>query len=880
MSLASASTNASQFATTTSAREKQVDAKACSHCGLPCESGAHRLEEKYFCCAGCRTVFELLTGNGLTDFYELGKSAGMEFKRPPGDGDYAYLDDPQVAERLVQFSSDRLTRITFRLPAIHCIACVWLLENLPRLNSAIGQTQVNFARKEVALAFDPSRIKLSEVAVLLTSLGYAPELNLSDLDGAVVSPVSRRLWLQLGLAGFAFGNIMLFSLPGYFGLDSFSAASFSRMFGWYGLLLAVPVLLFSASDYWRSAWAGLRQGRLTVDVPISIGLVALFGRSLFDVYRGAGVGFLDSLTGLTFFLLIGRVFQQKTYERLSFERDFRSFFPLAVTRKRRTENRVVAVPTEEKIGLAQLEVGDRLVIRNGELIPADSRLLTGPALIDYSFVTGESEPVSRVEGEHLYAGGRQIGGAIEVVTAKPVNQSYLTALWNQEAFSKEKAEGFESLTNRFSHGFTLAVILIAIAAGSAWWIGGYPVRALNAFASVLIVACPCALALAAPFSLGTALRMLGRRRIFLKGPFVVENLARIDTVVFDKTGTLTVAGREAVKFSGKPLDTTEACELFSITRHSTHPHAVRICEMLSADFFPEEVRSFLETPGKGIEARVNGREYWVGSARWLADRGVKVAQASCLSAKNAEVIQSTESDETVCSQDNLDRSSQLVVPNDRREACPTLGSEVHVAIDGKYRGKFVLVGAVRPLADRMMRELTESRQIALLSGDNDRESDRFSRMLGSAATLLFNQSPLNKLEYIHGLERNGRKVLMVGDGLNDAGALKQSDVGLAVVEDIGAFSPASDGIIAADRVSSIARILRYSRQSVNIVKAGLALSAIYNLVGLSLAIHGTLAPVFCAVFMPLSSISVVAFSTGLAAWFARRTLPRDQEVAS
>lgn len=840
MSLASASTNASQFATKSTVSTAESAAKACEHCGLPCENGSFAIGAKIFCCRGCQTVFELLTGNGLIDYYQLGKSAGMAFRRPEGNDDFSYLDHPEVSERLVQFSSDRLTRITFRLPAIHCIACVWLLENLPRLNPAIGQTQVNFGRKELAIAFDPSRLKLSEVAALLASLGYAPDLNFADLDGRSPSPVGRRLWLRVGLAGFAFGNIMLFSLPGYFGLDRFSDAAFSPMFGWYALLLAVPVLLFSAADYWRSAWTGARQGRLTVEVPIALGLAALFERSLLDIYRGAGVGFLDTLTGLTFFLLIGRVFQQKTYERLSFERDFRSFFPLAVTRKRGTVAEPLNGQTEEKIGLAQLAVGDHLIIRNGELIPADSRLLSGPALIDYSFVTGESEPVSREGGSHLYAGGRQMGGAIEIVTVKRVNQGYLTALWNQAAFSKGKEAGFDSLTNRFSQGFTLGILTIAVIAGAAWWIAGNPARALNSFASVLIVACPCALALAAPFALGTALRMLGRRRIFLKAPSVIENLARVDTVVFDKTGTLTVAGREAVKFVGSPLDPAEACELFSLTRHSTHPYAVRICESLARDRFPEEVRGFLETSGKGIEARIHGKEIWLGSGDWLAGRGVKLGKASC----------------------------------------STLGSEVHVAVNGSYRGRFVLVGAVRPQAERMLRELSQCCRLVLLSGDNARENEQFAELLGPDATLRFNQSPLDKLEFIHGLERNGRQVLMVGDGLNDAGALKQSTVGLAVVEDIGAFSPASDGIIAADRVAALAGILRFSRQSVNIVKAGLCLSAVYNLAGVTLAVRGTLSPIFCAIFMPLSSITVVMVSTGLAAWFARRTLSRDPEVAS
>jgi Cu+-exporting ATPase len=425
-----------------------------------------------------------------------------------------------------------------------------------------------------------------------------------------------------------------------------------------------------------------------------------------------------------------------------------------------------------------------------------------------------------------------MGGSIEIEMLKPVNQSYLTSLWNQEAFRKDRRARFENLTDRFSQPFTLSVVAIALSAAVIWWWRGESVRALTAFASVLIVACPCALALAAPFALGTALRLLGHRRIFLKGPSVLEQLARVDAVVFDKTGTLTTTGNQSVRFDGVPLNAAEARALFSITRHSTHPFAVRISEAMAEGLFPEEVRSFLETSGKGIEGRVNGREIWLGSAAWLRSRGANVPDSSAVE-----------------------------------------GGNVQVAIDGKFRGTFRVAGEVRPATGAMLKGLTGIRAIALLSGDNARERDRFAALLGSSATLRFQQGPIDKLDFVHNLQREGRAVLMVGDGLNDAGALKQSDVGLAVVEDVGAFSPASDGIIAASEVPKLDGLLRYARASVKVVRAGLLLSIAYNVVGLSLAVQGILSPVFCAVLMPLSSITVVALTTGLATWSARTYLP-------
>ncbi|MBI5802262.1 MAG: heavy metal translocating P-type ATPase metal-binding domain-containing protein [Verrucomicrobia bacterium] len=828
----------------TNASIRKATAK-CSHCGSSCGTKPLVREEESFCCAGCLAVFELLTENGLTDFYRLSDNAGVRVPQQTLANRFAFLDEPVVRGRFVDFSDASLTRVTFLLPAIHCIACVWLLENLFRLKSGIGQSQVNFARKEAAIAFDPARVKLSEVAALLASLGYEPELKFSDLDTPPANPAARRLWLQLGVAGFAFGNAMFFAITGYFGLDAFTGPQFKSLIGWLNLLLAVPVVTFSAADYYKSAWSSLRQRLLNIDVPIAAGIVAIFAQSIWEVAGARGEGYFDSLCGLIFFLLCGKLFQQKTYDRLAFDRDYKSFFPLSVTRK--------SEQSEARVSLSQLSTGDHLILRNGELIPADAKLLSGPALIDYSFVTGESEPVSKLPGDYLYAGGRQMGGAIELETVKPVSQSYLTSLWNQDAFRKDKAETLNALTNAYSQRFTKVVLAIAFGAAVFWGIFN-PAKSFNAFIAVLIVACPCALALAAPFALGSAQRVLGRRNVFLKNPFVLESLARVDAIVFDKTGTLTAAGSASVLWRGAPLDEAEERWLYSMTRHSTHPLAVRVGEAITGQHFPEPVRSFLETVGCGMEGCVAGHEIWAGSAAWLESRGA----TPWLQSHPQNVASSVSAAHTAAPQSSV----------------------VHIAIDGRYRGCFELASALRTDSDRLITILSKTYELALLSGDNERERERFRNLFGPGAHLQFNQSPLDKLGFIKRLQREGRTVMMVGDGLNDAGALRQADVGVAVVESVSAFSPASDIIASAAMVPRLPEVLRYAKQSVATVRAAILISTVYNVVGVSIAASGNLSPVVCAILMPLSSVSVVAFACGMTAWLGRKLKVEELRVES
>jgi P-type Cu+ transporter len=847
----------------------RAEPAACFHCGEPCCDPGLTKEDKAFCCRGCLFVHDLLAESGLGQFYDLNRHPGVRIRRQAKREQRAYLDDPALQQRLLDFTDGKVSRVTFQIPAIHCVACVWLLENLFRLHPGVGRSLVNFPRREAVITFAPEKIRLSELVGLLASIGYEPVLTLGELEQRQGDPARKREWLQVGIAGFAFGNIMLLSLPLYLGLDSLSGPLFRIIFGYLSLALAAPVVFYSASDYWRSARLSLRQRMPTLDVPIALGLAALYAQSVYEIVLGKGPGYLDSLAGLVFFLLCGRVFQHKTHDRMAFDRDFKCFFPLSATRK--------TAIGEESIPISNLQVGDRLLLRNGELIPADARLVSGPACIDYSFVTGEAEPVSKAAGDYLYAGGRQMGGVIEVETAKAVSQSHLTSLWNHEAFQKERDSSLNTLTNRYSRRFTLIVIAVAVGAGVFWLVFGDAGRAVKAFISVLIVACPCALALAAPFTLGTAQRVLARIQVFLKNALVIERMAEVEAIVFDKTGTLTAGAAEGVEFhaksegrrpkaegsrsrltgqslltsaaTGSGLSPAEEGWVCALARHSTHPQAVRIGQALAEAATAGAVERYVETPGCGIEGRVEGHRVRLGSRVWLDQCGISMGELAGAVANPAG--------------DGTSSTNPPAVPQAQ-------GSVVCLAIDGELRGAFVLANSVRPETDELLRSLGGRYSLALLSGDNEKEQERFRRLFGKDAALHFNQSPLDKLGFISRLQESGKTVMMVGDGLNDAGAFKQSDVGVAVVEKVGAFSPASDVILVASQVPRFSRILDLSRRATQIVRLSFGISFLYNAFGISIAAAGILSPVICAILMPLSSVSVVLFACGATHLAARR----------
>ena len=566
--------------------------ESCFHCGEDCLEETVLYDEKSFCCSGCRTVYEILNSNDLSYYYDLEKTPGISPKI--NEGKYDYLENTEIIEKLLEFDHGKTQIVSFTIPSIHCSSCIWILENLNKLNKGIKSSQVDFPRKKIRLSFSAEELNLKNLVLMLARIGYEPNISLDNYEKKV-SNIDRSLIYKLGVAGFAFGNIMFLSFPEYFEINEFWLEKFKHLFRWLMFAFSLPVVFYSGKDYFISAYKGLRAGLLNIDVPIALGITVLFLRSTAEIVLDLGTGFFDSLSGLVFFLLLGKFFQQKTYSFLSFERDYKSYFPIAVTRLYSENGKT----KEEQVQVYKIQKGDRIIIRNEELIPMDAILIKGKAKIDYSFVTGEAEPVAKISGDKVYAGGRQQGGIIELEALKPVQQSYLTELWSDEVFSKDKNSAFQNLTNQISKRFTYAILTIAILS-AVFWMFYDPSKAWNVFTAVLIIACPCAIALAAPFTLGNVLRVFGKNKLYLKDANVIEQIAQIDTVVFDKTGTITENDRSRIEYEGIELSEEEQQLLGGSLRASNHPLSRSLYEILNKNNIstPEH---FIEHTGKGLE---------------------------------------------------------------------------------------------------------------------------------------------------------------------------------------------------------------------------------------------------------------------------------------
>ena len=780
----------------------------CIHCGNSCGKSPVIFEGNPFCCSGCSTVYQILNASRLKQYYQIEQMPGIriEDEKRPMSETYAFLDLDKFKSQILTFSEGGISKVSFFIPTIHCASCIWLLENLHELNAGIIQSFVNFPKKEINITFKDSEITLRQLVELLVSIHYIPEINQHSIEKPTGDKAEKRLFIKIGVAAFSFMNAMIYHFPQYLPGHQFLDADMKHLFGWLSVVLAIPVLVFSASDYFLTAWKSLKKKMISIDLPIALGLITLFTQSLVEILSGRGIGYIDSLTGLVFFMLIGRWYQGKTYQALSFERDYKTYFPLAVTR--------ISDEGTTTIALEDLKAGDRILVRNQEIIPADSILKSETANIDYSFVTGESMPVMKSAGDFVFAGGRQIGSAIELCIEKEVQQSYLTQLWNQAENPFTANDKLNTIVNRVSQYFTIVVVLIAITSGIFWYFNN-PAIALFAFTSVLIIACPCALALTVPFTFGSTMRQFGRRGFYLKNTAVIEHLQRVDTVVFDKTGTITNAQMSGIRFVGNDLSATQKQMIKSLAFHSSHPLSKTLFNALEGDELLE-VTDYQEIPSMGISGKISGIKVNIGSKYFVTG---------------------TKADEE------------------------NLKTEVWIFIGDWVAGYFQLENEYREGLHKLIQKLGKNYELHLLTGDNEAERLNLVHYFGDEKRLHFNQSPTDKLEYVRNLQRAGRKVLMIGDGLNDAGALNESNVGIVIADNVFNFSPACDAILDSKRFANLDKYIGFTRQSMKIVYAGFGISFLYNLVGLSFAVQGNLSPIVAAILMPISSVSVVVFAS-------------------
>ena len=783
---------------------------SCYHCGDQVEETAYVLDDHDFCCLGCQTVYQILNENNLASYYKYNTHPGKSQKNRKED--LSYLDEPNIVAKLVDYQDEEMAIITFYVPAIHCSSCIWLLENLYKLNPGVKTSQVDFMKKQASITFHKKEISLRELVGLLHNIGYDPKITLQDVVKEGKKFNQNKLIAKIVVAGFCFGNSMMISFPEYFGMAAFEK-QYANFFGYMNLAFGLPVLLYSASDYFKSAWISLKQKRLNLDVPLALGIFVLFFRSAYEIISQTGAGFMDTLCSLVFFILIGKWVQQRTYYHISFERDYRSYFPVAVT--------VIKEQTEKPTQIGDLKVGDRILVRNNEIIPADAILLNGHASVDFSFVTGESKPVEKVLGEVVYAGGRQMGEAIELEVVKAVSQSYLTKLWNNDSF-KQYEKKFDTFIGYISKYFTIGLLAVAFISCAYWLLGGNADKAWAAFTAVLIIACPCALALSSPFTLSAALSIFDKNKLYIKNTAAIEQMAAIDTMVFDKTGTISSPNASSMYFEGS-LSSLDKNLIYSLCRNSNHPLSREIIKWLGeGQLLP--ISDYEELAGRGQSAKYQDYSIRLGSASYVGSQKVDLE-----------------------------------------------GSVVYVRINDAIKGFFTLEQSWRPgLADVINQFKGARYGLHLISGDNERRADALKMIFPQGSKLLFNQTPAEKLERIHDWQNHDHKVCMLGDGLNDAGALRKADIGIAVSDDINNFSPGCDAILDGESFEKLPKFFAFSKDAVKVIKMSFIISLMYNSIGLSFAVQGTMSPLFAAILMPISTVTIISFTSLMTRWYAKR----------
>lgn len=796
-----------------------MDKNKCYHCGNEVTTfNRIDFDDKEFCCNGCKTVYEIFSENDLSCYYDMEATPGATPEE--ANGKYDFLEKTEIINKLLEFNEGSTNIVSLYIPHIHCSSCIWILENLHRLNDGVIRVLVNFPEKKATITFNSENVSLKELVLLLTKIGYEPYISLKNYEDKPQA-VDRSLIYKIGIAFFSFGNVMMLSFPEYFNIDDIWMREYKDFFRWLILLISLPVFFYSASPYHLAAWKGIKTKNYTIDIPMSLGIIVMFIRSTIDILFDLGPGFFDSMTMLVFFMLLGKLFQQRTYNFLSFERDYKSYFPIAITK-------IGEDGVEEPIQVYEVVKGDRLLIRNQELVPVDSILISESAFIDYSFVTGEAVPVEKKSGDKVFAGGKQVGDVIEIEAVNTVSQSYLTQLWSNDVFQKKVDIKYKTITDTISHYFTPVLLLISITAFIGWAFVDIN-AAFNVFTAILIVACPCALALTAPFTLGNAIRIYGRNKFYLKNVTVVEQMAKVNTIVFDKTGTITTNASSTIQYVGEELSREEQGDIRNIIRASNHPLSRKLYNFLSTKVVVKP-EIFEEIPGKGLLGTINKNSYLIGSP-------------SLLGIQSEQVLNET---------------------------------SVHIQINGEYKGKFVFANHYREGVSKLFDNLTKlGYKLAILSGDNDGEREVLEKLLPSSTSLVFNQKPEEKLEYVKKLQKNGGNVMMVGDGLNDAGALAQSNVGVSVSENVNVFTPASDAILDARMFESLKSFLNYSKKSVKIIKLSYILALSYNVIGITVSIMNKMSPLVAAILMPISTVSIISFVTIMSNYFAKRIIKKD-----
>lgn len=790
---------------------------SCSHCGLPVP--AARMEagsSLQFCCDGCRSVHAVLNSKGLDQYYAL---RGQRERAPArvSQRRYAEFDDAAFIEQHVHAAGPGLCASELFLEGIHCSACVWLIERLPRVVSGVVEARLDVGRSELRVVWESERVRFSEIARGLASLGYAPHVSSSARSEAERRNSDRALLLRIGVAGAAAGNVMLMALALYSGLFSQMDAQFSELFRWASFAIATPTVAWTGNVFFRGAWAALRTRTPHMDLPISVGIVAGYLGGAVNTLRGSGEIYFDSLCTLIFLLLVGRWLQRKHHRRATNATELLSALAPAFAQIDEDGSR-------REIPAPNVAPGMHVWVGAGERIPVDGVVTEGSSSVDSALLTGETTPVQVTVGDRVYAGTINQASELRLRCESAGEHTRVGRLMQSVERAQRERAPIVRLADHVA-GYFVWIILALAALTLSIWLRLDPAHAVDHTVALLVVTCPCALGMATPLAVSAALGRAARAGLLFKGGEFVEALAAAKLFVFDKTGTLTEGRLELLTKSGS----ARAIELArALEASSNHPIA-RAFQRATPELPGLTAASLQEHAGGGVAGRVAHHDVCVGTLAFLSTQG---AAAPSWAPEFAE-----------------------------REAA--LGrTPVFIAVDAEIQAAVAFGDRVRPDAARALTRLRElGFDLALLSGDHQKVVDGVVRQLGVPFVRANGAaSPEQKLATIHELASSYRDVVMVGDGVNDAAALSAARVGIALHGGAEASLAAADVFTTEPGILRVVHAVEGSRRTLRVIQRGIGISLAYNLLGIALAVLGVLSPLWAAVLMPLSSLSVVTLA--------------------
>jgi Cu2+-exporting ATPase len=811
---------------------------ACAHCGLTVPAALVRdPAAEQFCCAGCRQVYTLVREWGFDQYYRLvhQQQGALEPARISGRT-FEDFDDERLQATATQPQGDdrRVTRLY--LEGVHCAACVWLVEKLPAVLAGVDEVRLTYASAVADVTWRPAHTRLSTVARALDRLGYTPHLHRAARLQDARRREDRAMLVRLGVATACAMNLMFLSGALYAGEYSGMEPRFETLFRLLSLAVAIPVMVYSARPFFQTALAGLRAGIVHIDLPIAVALAIAASASAWNAVTGHGPLWFDSLAMLVAALLGARQLQRSA-QRAALERADSLRGVAFLEFARRLEGDGADAPAVE-VPLAALEVGERVEVRSGELIPVDGVVLSGRSAVNNAVLTGEAAPQPVAAGDFVNAGATNLGARLIVRVDAAGDRTRVGALLSivQEALARKPVlvQTTDVMARRFVHAL---IVVAALTAAVTWALAGAG-AAVGRLVAVLVVSCPCALGLAVPLAMSVAVLRAARAGIFIKNPDALERLRHVGTVLLDKTGTLTVGQARVVRWNGDERTfelarTLEAESSHAVARafHQSRGPSLHVVRT---------VRDVVEVPGQGILGRLDGHDVRVGNTAFAAGAGL--------------------------------------LPDDISAAASTMLADglspVFVAVDGAVAGVAGIGDALRSDARETVAALrARGIAVAILSGDHPEVVARVGASLGLApADVCGGLTPEAKRDAVaHRMADPARRgaVVMVGDGVNDAAALALADVGVAVQGGMGASIAAADIVLARDGVTPVLDILDGARRLRGVIMRNLTLSLLYNIGATSLAMAGLVGPLLAAVLMPASSLSVT-LSSALTRTFGAR----------